>query len=1580
MPKLTEQLPPWTAGYIGLPFEPRGRGRDGLDCWGLVRLVYAERFGVYLPSLADGYTGGEDNDGISKLFHQQSGFPRRDDDVMDESHTRHWHLVQCPELGDLASFRIAGKHGHVGVVVSENEFVHAIAGVRSCVERLSSPLWNRRLVGYWRHAGPVRVAGRPVFLRPDSVNVELPAGMNIAELLEAAGIEMTPYLIVHVGGGEVPFDRWEHVRPRAGRVVTVAAVPRGGGGQGGGKTALRLVATIAVIALAAWVGAGIGGPISAGGLGYGAGWGAAATAAIGIVGSLAVNALIRPPAPRLSLAGGTATSDQISPTIASGRNEVRPYGVVPMAFGLYRWAPPYGAKPYVEVQGDAQYLRCLFNLGEGPLEISELKIGDTPISDYEGVEIETRAGYPDDPPLSLFPNAVVQEDLSVLLTAGMSWTSRTSALAAQELSVDITFPSGLAEFNLDGTKIARNVEVEVEYRRVGDVPWLQVNGGGTPAGSPTTFRELDFMFRTPESTFGGRGNHANDLNWSASGVPYPDAKPSYLPSSGYAWKVEGFLYAPFPGEYRFCVDSNDAADVHVAGREVASWYGSHGTEVTQATLNASSHAGAPVQLSAGWHTFRARVECRTPTGGALAVGWRTPTDGTFKIVPQDNFAPVSSGFGAQGSLNYSWYLTDGYRSSIFVRESRTDSIRRSLSWAVADSEPGTQYEVRLRRTTPDTDVTTIVDKVYWTALRTIQAKDPMPEPGMAKLALRIKATDQLNGVIDTLTVLTRSILTDFDGSTGGWIRRGTSNPASVYLRLLNGPSSSPVLADARIDLVEMALWHTECIHRGLSFNGVIDFSGTLYERLQDVAAAGRATPGMKDSLFSIVRDRPQTVPIQHFTPGNSRGFSGRKTFADLPHAFRVRFMDAALGYQQNERIVPDDSHAVGGLTAFGDATSLPEATRIETLEVFGCTSMDEAFRHGRYHLAVASLRPESFELSTDAEHLVCTRGDLVLVTHDVPLWGQAWGRVTGLVTDTGGNLLAIRTDEELVMDGGQLYRVRVRLEDGTTWLRDVVTVSGLTHELTLSQLDPASSPHPKVGDLFMFGPPGYESRELLVKGIEIDRDLGARITLLDHAPAVHLADQGVIPPYDSGITGPPRYEERPEDPVITGIRSDDLVMIRGADGSLQNRMLITLLPPSGRHPIPVAVQVRTRPMPPDGPSGQGSWDNHPQVSIDNNSFGVTDVEQGVTYQIRLRTISKLGQTSRWVAAEHTIVGKTFPPPDVQSFDVARLSDGTRKYSWVLGVVPPDIDGVVIRYGVAGTDWDNMDPLHEDVLQSSPAELNTPPAGTWRFGCKMVDTSGNQSVNAIYIDRTLGLERLEGVAFSDDAGLALWPGTKTNCHLANATFPPPLLEPNDTVTWDTLSANGAASWHSWTRWILGPITPITYEHLPLDAGFELDFSPDAITAGTGVVRTELAWSSDDITYTPWAEVSTVRDTSVRARYLKARVTAFVTAAVPVPTITRLLVLMRAPTITFEIQDVATAALPPTSIIGVGDVRLPIEPGRFMLIRHIALTFNGMGPGWSWELVDKDTAVGPRVRMYNAAGVLSHTTVDAVIRGL
>ena len=154
-----------------------------------------------------------------------------------------------------------------------------------------------------------------------------------------------------------------------------------------------------------------------------------------------------------------------------------------------RYSPPFAATSYTEIVGDEQYVRALFTFGYGPVHISDLRLGDTPITEFEGVEIETREGRDTDAPITLYPRQVLEDAESVELvrplprdTSGNVISGpatetpvvRFTASNTSRVSAVIGFPSGLFTINDAGDVQKRTVEIRIRHRRAGDADWIDV--------------------------------------------------------------------------------------------------------------------------------------------------------------------------------------------------------------------------------------------------------------------------------------------------------------------------------------------------------------------------------------------------------------------------------------------------------------------------------------------------------------------------------------------------------------------------------------------------------------------------------------------------------------------------------------------------------------------------------------------------------------------------------------------------------------------------------------------------------------------------------------------------------------------------------------------------------------------------------------------------------------------------------------------------------------------------------------------------------------------------------------------------
>src|SRR5689334_6626613 len=134
-------IPSWAGAYIDIPWREKGRDHDGADCWGLMRLVMRERFGVTLPSYDEDYATVGERELIAALL--TDGIPECG-----------WTPAERPyREGDGVVFRLLGGPWHVGVMLDDDFFLHADqdAGV-SCIGRISAARWARRIYGVFRLA------------------------------------------------------------------------------------------------------------------------------------------------------------------------------------------------------------------------------------------------------------------------------------------------------------------------------------------------------------------------------------------------------------------------------------------------------------------------------------------------------------------------------------------------------------------------------------------------------------------------------------------------------------------------------------------------------------------------------------------------------------------------------------------------------------------------------------------------------------------------------------------------------------------------------------------------------------------------------------------------------------------------------------------------------------------------------------------------------------------------------------------------------------------------------------------------------------------------------------------------------------------------------------------------------------------------------------------------------------------------------------------------------------------------------------------------------------------------------------
>lgn len=140
-----DEMYSWAADYIGIPFVSGGRDRTGLDCYGLLRLVMAERHGYQLPLLAGDYTNALNVADTSPLFVREVPV------ICSQP-------LEGPQEGALAIMQVGGLPCHIGIWCGGGCILHARSGVGVVAEKIDSRRLPGRIAGWYRVGESYRAA------------------------------------------------------------------------------------------------------------------------------------------------------------------------------------------------------------------------------------------------------------------------------------------------------------------------------------------------------------------------------------------------------------------------------------------------------------------------------------------------------------------------------------------------------------------------------------------------------------------------------------------------------------------------------------------------------------------------------------------------------------------------------------------------------------------------------------------------------------------------------------------------------------------------------------------------------------------------------------------------------------------------------------------------------------------------------------------------------------------------------------------------------------------------------------------------------------------------------------------------------------------------------------------------------------------------------------------------------------------------------------------------------------------------------------------------------------------------------
>ena len=463
--------------------------------------------------------------------------------------------------------------------------------------------------------------------------------------------------------------------------------------------------------------------------------------------------------------------------------------------------------------------------------------------------------------------------------------------------------------------------------------------------------------------------------------------------------------------------------------------------------------------------------------------------------------------------------------------------KRPFSVGISGDVTRGQYEFRVRRvrTHKGGSDNSSVGTAQWTVLRSVRAQAPSTTDTW-KLAMRIKASDQLSGMLQTLSLEVSQGVMVYDDETDTWSRQHTTNTAWVaYWLLTECPAFAKHVPASRIDLDSFLDYADFCTVNDLNTMAVLDTRATAGEYLRDVLAnsLARLSDGAM-GRYAVLFDDGARVTSGMFTELEAGSVTWSRAFLRQPHALRVRFRNPDADWDWDEIIVLNDGYSYRGVDARGNPSAAPEPSLFESLELRHIADPFQAWKLGRLQLGQARYQAATVSFATDVAGLSFVRGDVVMLQADVVSWGDG----AGWVRDVSGT--TVRLDQKIETEAGTTYSAQVRRVD-SNGAQVIGTYPVTPHSVITDTFYFESAPTVAVGDSIVIGASTRMAQPVMLTNRRTMQDHNFTFTGVPYTADV--AAYWANPPEElvSEITGTV-YNEAPDPPDVTvdpGDRQDD---------------------------------------------------------------------------------------------------------------------------------------------------------------------------------------------------------------------------------------------------------------------------------------------------------------------------------------------------------------------------------------------------------------------------------------------------------